>query len=56
MRWLVNFLLNEEGVTSVEYVVMLALIILVILTSVSQFGNVTRTVWLTVTGRLDEGW
>ena len=56
MRWLVNFLSNEEGVTSVEYVVMLALIVLVILTSVSQFGNVTRSVWLTVSGGLNSAW
>jgi Flp pilus assembly pilin Flp len=56
MRWLIDFLSDDEGVAAVEYVVMLALIILVILTAVSQVGNVTRNVWLTVSSRLDERW
>ncbi len=56
MQWLVNFLSDEEGVASVEYVVMLAMIILVILTAVSQLGNLMMSSWITITTALSEGW
>jgi pilus assembly protein Flp/PilA len=39
---LVNFLKNEDGPTSVEYAVMLALIIAVCFASVAAFGGTTN--------------
>ncbi|MBY0586410.1 Flp family type IVb pilin [bacterium] len=42
MAWIRNFLRDEEGVTAVEYAVMLALIILVCVGSVGVVGMNTR--------------
>jgi pilus assembly protein Flp/PilA len=41
MSELVNFLKNEDGPTSVEYAVMLALIVVVCLASITSLGNKT---------------
>jgi len=41
MRELVSFLANEDGPTSVEYAVMLALIVVVCLASIASLGSKT---------------
>lgn len=38
-QWLVNFLRSEDGPTSVEYAVMLALIIVVCLSAITTIGS-----------------
>ena len=56
MRLFLNLLLSEDGVATVEYITMLALIILVMLISISAFGNSARSMWLTVIGRVESSW
>lgn len=56
MRLLLNLLLSEDGVTTVEYIVMLTLIIFLMLISISAFGNGARSMWLTVIGELETTW
>jgi len=41
MNWLKNFLIEEEATTAVEYAVMLALILAVIIGSINSFGGAT---------------
>jgi pilus assembly protein Flp/PilA len=38
-QWVKNFLKNEDGPTAVEYAVMLALIIVVCITSITLLGS-----------------
>jgi Flp pilus assembly pilin Flp len=45
MKRLARILLAEDGATAVEYTVMLALIILVLLTSVALLGDRANGVW-----------
>jgi pilus assembly protein Flp/PilA len=45
---LVNFVRGEDGPTSVEYAVMLALIIVVCITAISTLGSNTNTTFGTV--------
>jgi pilus assembly protein Flp/PilA len=56
MRQLVNdlkqFLVSEDGPTAVEYAVMLALIVVVCLTSISTIGTRANTTFTTVSGKL----
>ena len=56
MRHLVNdvkqFLVSEDGPTAVEYAVMLALIVVVCLTSISTIGTRANTTFTTVSGKL----
>jgi pilus assembly protein Flp/PilA len=56
MRRLVNdvkqFLVSEDGPTAVEYAVMLALIVVVCLTSISLIGTRANTTFTTVSGKL----
>ncbi len=56
MRLFLNLLLSEDGATAVEYAVMLALIICVMLTAISSTGNSINTVWGTVIGELQSSW
>ena len=56
MRLFLNLLLSEDGATAVEYAVMLALIIGVMLSAISASGNAIRTVWVTVIGELQCSW
>jgi Flp pilus assembly pilin Flp len=41
MRWVTNFLHDEESATAVEYSVMLAMILLVILGTIGVVGSQT---------------
>lgn len=41
MRWLMDFLREEDGPTAVEYAVMLALILMVVIGSVATVGMET---------------
>ncbi len=43
MKHLVNFLLDEEGATAVEYALMVALIAVVIIAAVTVLGRNTST-------------
>jgi pilus assembly protein Flp/PilA len=56
MRQLVQdvqkFLVSEDGPTAVEYAVMLALIVVVCLTSISTIGTRANTTFTTVSGKL----
>ena len=45
IRFIRRFLRNESGPTSVEYAVMLAMIMLVAIGAVRVFGTTTNTVW-----------
>jgi Flp pilus assembly pilin Flp len=45
MKRLARILLAEDGVTTVEYAVMLAMIILVLLTSVALLGDRANGMW-----------
>jgi len=56
MRMFLNLLLSEDGVTSVEYVTMLSLIILVMLVSISALGNSALTMWSTIVNGVNNSW
>lgn len=56
MRPFLNLLLSEDGVTTVEYIVMLTMIIFVLLISITAFGNSAQSMWLTVIGRMESSW
>ena len=45
VRCIQRFLADEEGATVAEYAVLLALILLAIVTMVSEFGGSTATWW-----------
>jgi pilus assembly protein Flp/PilA len=42
-KWVTNFLKREDGPTSVEYAVMLALIIVVCIAAITTLGSNTNT-------------
>jgi len=44
---------EEDGVTSVEYAVMLAVILLVIISAISAFGNRQNTMWTEIHGQME---
>ena len=52
MRHLVDFLANEDGPTSVEYAVMLALIVVVCLVSITNLGTKTSGTYTSVATKL----
>jgi Flp pilus assembly pilin Flp len=56
MRLFLNLLLSEDGATTVEYAVMLALLISVMLISISALGNGVQSMWLVIIGELDSRW
>ena len=56
MRLLMKLLRDESGPAAVEYVVMLALIILVLIVSIGSLGNTTDEAWNTINDALAEGW
>jgi pilus assembly protein Flp/PilA len=45
MKFLLRLIRHEEAATAVEYAVMLALIILVAIAAITNFGLQTSTVW-----------
>jgi pilus assembly protein Flp/PilA len=49
MNWIHRLLSDESGPTAVEYAVMLALILAVVITGISAFGNAQDSYW----GRID---
>ncbi len=52
MRELVSFLRNEDGPTSVEYAVMLALVVVVCLASITSLGAKTSTTFNNVATKM----
>ncbi len=56
MRLLMNLLRDESGPAAVEYVVMLALIILVLMVSIGTLGNTTDKSWDTINAALGNRW
>jgi len=52
MRQVIVFLGNEDGPTSVEYAVMLALIVVVCLVSITNLGAKTSTTFGTVGAKI----
>ena len=56
MRPFLKLLLSEDGPAAVEYVVLLALIILALITSITAVGNSTLSSWTTVIGGLNGSW
>jgi pilus assembly protein Flp/PilA len=50
-----RFLVSEDGPTAVEYAVMLALIIIVCLTAITQLGQQVNTTFTNITGAMPTG-
>lgn len=44
-NWLQKFRADDHGTTAVEYAVMLALILLVVITGVTNFGLAQKGMW-----------
>lgn len=55
MKRLLRFLTDDRGVTAVEYVVMLSLIVLVLLGSAALVGERTNGMWSSIHTNLTEG-
>ena len=53
MRTLIRFLLDEEGPTAVEYAVMLALILGMIVAVIASAGGVSQSFWQDSADSLD---
>lgn len=49
-----SFCREESGATSVEYAVMLALILMTMIVSIRSFGNSTSGMWTSNHGKLNE--
>lgn len=49
---LIRFWRDERGATAIEYGLICALVFLVIITSVTAFGNKTSNIMITVSGAL----
>lgn len=56
MRRIREFLRREDGPTSVEYAVMLALIIAVCIAAIGAVGNNTRLLFNDSSGKLNSAW
>uniref|UniRef100_A0A7C2PBC5 Flp family type IVb pilin n=1 Tax=Schlesneria paludicola TaxID=360056 RepID=A0A7C2PBC5_9PLAN len=52
MRQLLSFLCDESGATAVEYAVMLAVILLVLIVGVMEFGNAQNGSWAKIDSEL----
>ena len=50
-----RFLVSEDGPTAVEYAVMLALIIIVCLTAITQLGQAVNTTFTNVSSQIPTG-
>ncbi len=48
MVWLIRFFRDEDGVTAVEYAVMLALMIMAMMASITSVGSQTGDMWETI--------
>ncbi len=55
MKRLLQFAANDQGVTAVEYAVILALIVLVLLGSAALVGQKTQGMWTSIHTNLIEG-
>lgn len=53
MNRVLAFLRNEEGATAVEYAVLLALILVVLIASITSFGSSTGGMWGNIHSELD---
>jgi len=56
MRWLTNFLREEDGPTAVEYAVMLALILVVCIVAIGSLGSNASSMWGDNQSNLDIAW
>jgi pilus assembly protein Flp/PilA len=56
MQRIINFLRREDGPTSVEYAVMLALIIAVCIAAIGAVGNNTRLLFNDSGSKLNSAW
>lgn len=52
MRYLRRFMRDDRGTTAVEYAVMLAMILLVLIVGVVAFGNAQNGSWVRIEGEL----
>ena len=53
MKFLTRFLRDEEGATAVEYAVLLALILVVMIAAITSFGGATGGMWGNIDSELD---
>lgn len=53
MTAIVRFLRSEDGPTAVEYAVMLAMILIVVIAGISAFGNAQANYWGNIQGDLE---
>jgi pilus assembly protein Flp/PilA len=54
MRWFSKLLIDDTAATSVEYAVMLALIITVIIGAIGAVGQNSGGLWGGISGKLDD--
>ncbi len=54
MRFLNNFFLEEEAATAVEYAVVLAMILMVIISAIGLVGAQTGGMWSGIVGHLHD--
>lgn len=53
MRFIVRFLKDERAATAVEYSIMLALILMVVLTSIGLVGTQSGTIWSNIAASIE---
>jgi pilus assembly protein Flp/PilA len=53
MRSFLSFVREEDGVTSVEYAVMLAVILLVVISAITAFGDRQKSMWTNIDGEME---
>ncbi len=56
MQFLLRFSSNDDGATAVEYVVMLALIVGVMILTLTVTGHETSQLWNGINGELQARW
>ena len=52
MRWWKTFLTETDGPSSVEYAILLALLVLVSVTTIGGFGRGVRNIYLLISGAI----
>ena len=55
MRSAINFLVDEDGVTSVEYAVILALLLMAMLVAIQLLGTKTSGLWGRIADSVPQG-
>jgi len=55
MKKIINFFKEEDGVTSVEYAIMVAVIALVVIAGATLLGTNTNTTFTNAAGRIPNG-